>query len=84
MGKDSISSKIRDETRVSSLLLSTVFEAVALRYGKETKGIHIEGDNVPLCVEDRTLELKDPQPSTKKHFTLITTFSREAEYKISV
>lgn len=84
MGKDSISSKIRDETRVTSLLLSTVFESVAVRYGKETKGIHTEEDNVLLCVEERTLELKDPQPSTKKHFTLITTFGREAEYKINV
>jgi hypothetical protein len=88
MGKtETVSSKIRNETRVSTLLtfiyIVPKFLARAKRQEKEIKGIQRgkAGVKLSLFADDMIICLKEPKDSTKKLLYLMNIFSNVAEYK---
>jgi hypothetical protein len=88
MGKtETISSKVRNETRVS--ILSTLIQhrlgipSQSSKKEEETKGIQIGKEVVKLYifVDDMILYLKDPKNSTKRLLHTINSFNK---YKINL
>ena len=86
---ESIPSKIRNKTRVSTLtlLFNIVLEvlATAVREEKEIKGIQIRKEEVKLSLfaNNMILYIENPKDSIRKLLEPISEFSRVAGYKIN-
>jgi hypothetical protein len=85
---ETLSSKIKKETKVSTLDSCTLvqeFPARAIRQKKEIWEIEIRKEEVKLSLfaDDMILYLKDPKTSSKAHLDLINTFNKLAGYKIN-
>ena len=84
---ESISSKIRNKTRMSTppLLFNIVLEvlATAIREEKEIKGIQIGIEEVKLSLfaNDVIVYIENPKDATRKILELINEFCKVAEYK---
>ena len=87
--KNSISSKIRNKTRMSTLatFFNIVLEvlAMAIKEEKEVKGIQIRKEEVKLSLfaDDMILYIKNCKDATRKLLELMNEFSKFAGYKIS-
>ena len=81
-----LKSKTRQGCPLSSLLFNIVLEvlAIAIREGKEIKGIQIGKEEVKLSLfaDDMILYIENPKHSTRKLLELINEYSKVAGYKI--
>ena len=77
----------RQGFQLSPLLFNIVLEvlAIAIREGKEIKGIHIVKEEVKLSLfaDDMILYLENPKDSIRKLLELISEFSKVVGYKIN-
>ena len=82
---ESIQPKIRNRTRVSTLLFSIVLGVLvtAIREENEIKGIQIRKEEVKLSLfaDDIMLYIENPKDSIRKLLELIIEFSKVAGYK---
>ena len=81
---------LRSETRqrcpLSPLLFNIVLEvlAIAIREGKEIKGIQIRKETkLSLFADDMILYIENPKDSIRKLLELISEFSKVSGYKIN-
>ena len=68
------------------LLFNIVLEvlAIAIREGKEIKGIQIRKEvKLSLFADDMILYIENPKDSIRKLLEIITEFSKVARYKIN-
>ena len=85
---ESISSKVRNKTRVPTFTVTIQHSfgslATAIRAEKEIKGIQI-GKKVKLSLfaDDMILYIGNPKDSTRKLLELINDYSKVAGYKIN-
>ena len=85
---ESISSKIRNKTKLTTLttLFNIVLEvlAIAIREEKEIKGIQIGKEEIKLSLfaGDMILYIENPKDTTRKLLELINEYSKVAGYKI--
>ena len=71
----------------SPLLFNTVLEvlAMAIREGKEIKGIQIRKEvKLSLFADDMILYIENPKDTTRKLLELINEYSKVAGYKINI
>ena len=86
---ESISSKIRNKTKLTTLttLFNIVLEvlAIAIREEKEIKGIQIRKEEIKLSLfaDDMILYIENPKDSIRKLLELISQFSKVSGYKIN-
>jgi hypothetical protein len=86
---ETISSKVRNETRVPTL--STLFQyTLVLNHSDEVRERNKRDSNrkrkdkLFLFADDMILSLKDPKKSIKKHLDLINIFGKVTRFKISL
>ena len=79
---ESISSKIRNKTRMSTLVFEVL--AMAIREEKEIKGIQMGKEiKLSLFTDDMILHIENPKGGTRKLLQLVCEFGKVAKYKIN-